>query len=402
MKQSLHRNIYFLYLIKLSKWFMLIMPIVALFYTDNGLDDFDIYLLQAIYSVSVAVLEIPSGYMADIIGRKKSLVIGSILGTIGYVIYSVSGGFWGFLLAEMTLGLGGSFISGSDSAMLFDSLAGMKKQHRYLQLEGRITSLGNFAETFAAVCGGLLAASFSYRVVYVSQSFIAAIAIPASLLLVEPQREKIAELPGIKHILYVCRESLLIDKKLSSALLLSSIIGTSTLCMAWTSQVYFVNQGLTENSITPLWVGLNLTVAVVAAFASRVVARLGHEKAILSIAVIIPSSYIILGFIPLLPALLVLFLFYAVRGYATPLLKDLTNTYCSSDTRATVLSIRNMIIRIGFAVLGPAIGSLSAGYSLFFALKLSGTILLVISLCCVAYLFAMLGDDMKKMQKGKY
>ena len=138
MKRTLQTNIYSLYLIKLSKWFMLIMPIVALFYTDNGLSDFDIYLLQAIYSVSVAVLEIPSGYMADIIGRKKSLVMGSILGAAGYVIYSLSTGFSGFLLAEITLGLGGSFISGSDSAMLYDSLAGMKKQHKYLQLEGRI------------------------------------------------------------------------------------------------------------------------------------------------------------------------------------------------------------------------------------------------------------------------
>ncbi len=76
---SIEANIYWLYLIKLSKWFLLIMPIVALFYTDNGLDTFDIYLLQGIYSCSVALLEIPSGYMADVIGRKKSLILGAIL-----------------------------------------------------------------------------------------------------------------------------------------------------------------------------------------------------------------------------------------------------------------------------------------------------------------------------------
>ncbi len=78
MQQSYHHNIYYLYIIKLSKWLMLIMPIVALFYNDNGLTDFDIFLLQAIYSISVAFLEIPSGYMADIVGRKKSLIFGSI------------------------------------------------------------------------------------------------------------------------------------------------------------------------------------------------------------------------------------------------------------------------------------------------------------------------------------
>ncbi len=388
MRRTLHTNIYCLYLIKLSKWFMLIMPIVALYYSANGLAASDIYLLQAIYSLSVAVLEIPSGYMADIIGRKKSLIAGSILGTLGFLVYSLSSDFNGFLLAEMILGLGGSFISGSDSAMLYDSLAGMRKQQMYLKLEGRITSLGNFAETIAAVCGGLLAAALSYRSVYVAQTVVAAMAIPAALLLVEPAREKVKSTPGIRHILSVCHDSLLVNFKLSSTLLLSSLIGTSTLCMAWTAQVYFVHMGLTEETITPLWVGLNLTVAVIAAFASTFIGRMGRKTAIVSIVLFIPLSYVLLGMLPLIPAIAVLFLFYAVRGYATPLLKDLANIHCDSATRATVLSIRNMIIRIGFAVLGPFIGSLSAAYSLKHALITSGSILLLLAVCAACYLWA--------------
>ncbi len=395
MDQKLKYNIYGLYLIKLSKWFMLIMPIVALFYTDNGLDDFDIYLLQAIYSVSVAVLEIPSGYMADIIGRKKSLVLGSILGTVGFVVYSLSNDFNGFLLAEIALGFGGSFISGSDSAMLYDSLAGLKNQHKYLQLEGRITSLGNFAETTAAIGGGLIAAYFSYRSVYICQAAIAAIGIPASLLLVEPAREGKISRPGLRHILQVCKESLFIDRRLSSTLLLSSIIGTATLCMAWTSQIYFVSMGLMEKQITPLWVILNLTVAVVAAFAAQVIGVLRKNRAIVVLVLFIPLSYVFLGLLPLLPAIGVLVVFYAVRGYATPLLKDLTNSNCSSGTRATVLSIRNMIIRTCFAILGPTIGVLSSHYSLSFALVISGCVLMVLSCAAAVFLFTTMGYDMK-------
>ncbi|MEN8188770.1 MAG: MFS transporter [Thermodesulfobacteriota bacterium] len=395
MTSTFSTNIYCLYLIKLSKWLMLIMPIVALFYTDNGLDDFDIYILQAVYSVSVAILEIPSGYMADVFGRKKSLVIGSLLGTLGYGIYSFSSGFYGFLWAEVILGLGGSFISGSDSAMLYESLAAMKKKGWYFRLEGRITSLGHFAETIAALGGGLIAASLSYRAVYFSQTLIAGLAIPAAFLLLEPPREKHISRPGWSHILTVCKQSLVHNRKLSSALLFSSLIGTCTLCMAWTSQVYFVSMGLTEKSITPLWVLLNLTVALVAAFASRIVDKIGHIPAILVIMIAIPGGFILLGVFSLLPALIVLFVFYTIRGFATPLLKDLVNSYCGSETRATVLSIRSMIIRISFAVLGPFIGSLSSGYSLLFALKLSGTILLILSLLAGFFLLAVLSDDLK-------
>ncbi len=395
MTKSFSSNIYCLYLIKLSKWLMLVMPIVALFYTDNGLDDFDIFVLQAVYSLSVAVLEIPSGYMADVIGRKQSLVIGSLLGTFGYGIYSFSSGFYGFLCAEMVLGLGGSFISGSDSAMLYESLNAMKKKDWYFRMEGRITSLGHFAETIAALCGGFIAAYLSYRAVYISQTVIAALAIPAALYLLEPPRDSHVSRPGWGHILAVIKESLVHNKRLSSTLLLSSLIGTCTLCMAWTSQVYFVSMGLTEESITPLWVFLNLTVALVAAFASRIVDKIGHSQAILLIMVVIPSGFIFLGTLPLLPALVALFVFYIIRGIATPLLKDLVNSYCESETRATVLSIRSMIIRVSFAILGPFIGSLSAGYSLSFALQLSGVILFVLSLLAGGFLFAALKDDLK-------
>ncbi len=393
MPRSFNTNIYSLYLIKLAKWLMLIMPIVALFYTDNGLDHFDIFLLQAVYSLSVALLEIPSGYMADVVGRKKSLIIGSVLGTVGFGIYSVSSGFYGFLLAEMVLGLGGSFISGSDSAMLYESLAAMDKKQWYFRLEGRITSMGHFAETIAALCGGFIAVSLSYRAVYISQTLVAALAIPASLYLLEPPRTNLIRRPGLGHIVTVCKESLVDNKKLSSTLLLSSLIGTCTLCMAWTSQVYFVSMGLGEKSITPLWILLNLTVALVAAVADKVVAKLGRRFAISFIILIIPGSYIFLGVMPLLPGLFVLFAFYAMRGYATPLLKDLVNKYCASETRATVLSIRSLLIRVSFAVLGPFIGSLSAGYDLAVALQVSGLILVTLALLAGLFLFLSVWEE---------
>ena len=391
---SIENNIYFLYLIKLSKWLMLIMPVAALFYTANGLDDFDIYLLQAIYSFSVAAMEIPSGYMADVIGRRTSLIVGSILGTLGFALYSLSDSFTTFLVAEMVLGVGGSFISGSDSALLYDSLAATGDQHRYLQYEGRITSLGNFAETLAAICGGLLAAWLSYRAVYMAQTLVAALAIPAAFFLVEPQRERLIDRPGPRQILAICHRSLWIDRKLSATILLSSVIGTATLCMAWTCQIYFVDHGLTEMTITPIWVALNLTVAVVAAVAHTARDRLGRRLSLLLIVLYIPCGFIFLGTLPLLPALGALLVFYAIRGYATPVLKDLTNQYCGSDIRATVLSIRSLIIRIGFGLLGPAIGLISRQTSLAPALVLAGTLLLVFAVAAGLFLRAMVPEAM--------
>ena len=351
------------------------MPIVVLFYNDNNLNTLDIYLLQAVYSFSVAFLEIPSGYMADIIGRKKSLIMGSILGTIGFIVQSSSFTMPGFMTAQIILGIGGSFISGSDSALLYDSLAAMKRQNYYLRYEGRITSLGHFAETVAAVGGGLLAAWLSYRAVYISQAIIASIAIPASLLLVEPEREKLSDRPSFRQILDISYHALFRDTKLSSTIFISSVAGLATLSMAWTCQIYFVNVGFSEIQITPLWVVLNLTVAFISASAVNIVNTLGNKRALMLIMIVLPLSYILLGVLPLVPALVALYLFYIIRGYTTPMLRDLTNQNCSSNIRATVLSIRSLLVRLSFAIAGPVIGYYSTQTSFNSALVVFGLIL---------------------------
>ena len=362
---------------------MLIMPIVALFYNENGLDEFNIFLLQAIYSVSVAVLEIPSGYMADVVGRKKTLVLGAILGTLGFVIYSFSHSFVGFFIAEIILGIGGSFISGADSAMLFDTLAEADLKEKYLSFEGRMTSLGNIAETLAAIAGGLIAGYLSYRHVYIAQTCIASMAIPASFFLKEPSRQTVRHSRSIgenfAHIFSVCKTSLFDNPQLSSALLFSSVTGIATLCMAWTAQVYFVAKGFNEATITPLWVILNLTVALFSGFAAQAMRYLGRGATLISIVLYIPATYILLGTLPVTPAILCLWIFFGVRGYATPVLKDLINQSCDSATRATVLSIRSLIYRLGFATLGPLIGWTAGVSTLDTALVVAGCLLLIFS-----------------------
>ena len=156
---------------------------------------------------------------------------------------------------------------------------------------------------------------------------------------------------------------------------MSSVTGLATLCMAWTSQVYFVVTGFNELQITPLWVLLNLTVAVISANAVSVVSRIGAKRAIIVIMIAMPLGYILLGALPLLPALASLYLFYMIRGYATPMLRDLTNQHCRSEIRATVLSLRSLLVRISFSIIGPLIGFVTAKSSLSAALIVFGVIL---------------------------
>ena len=384
--RSLSANIHYLYLIKLSKWLMLIMPVVVLFYHDNGLHTYQVYLLQAGYSLSVALFEIPSGYLADIIGRRTSLIWGSVLGTLGFAVLSLSHDFGGFLLAEIILGIGGSLISGADSALLYDSLAASSRHHYYLRYEGRITALGNLGETCAAILGGLLAAWLGYRSVYFAQTAIAAIGIPAALLLIEPARNKLITRPSLTEILRISQRALLVDKDLSSVIFSGAVAGTATLCMAWTAQVYFVDNGFTEKEITPIWVILNLSVAVVSALSAGVIERLTIRRAVI-IAALLPLGFVLIGLLPLLPSLILLFIFYLIRGYTTPLFRELLNRNCDSAIRATVLSIRSLLIRLLFSVGGPLIGVIAGRSTLDHGLVIFGILLSLLSAAATIFIF---------------
>ncbi len=95
-------------------------------------------------------------------------------------------------------------------------------------------------------------------------------------------------------------------------------------------------------------------------------------------SIIITGSYIIAGFVKSAWILLILGVFYFSRGIATPVLKDYINRITADDIRATVLSIRSLIIRAFFAAIAPFIGYLSDNHSRMFSMKMIGIVFTVL------------------------
>lgn len=373
MGSSYSQNIFRLYIIKCAKWFMLVMPIVVPFYQSNGLTMHDVFFLRAIYSIAIVLLEIPSGYFADVWGRKTTLVAGTIMGAVGFGIYSFSYRFGEFLVAEMILGVGQSLISGSDSALLYDSLKAEKRELEYLKLEGRVTSIGNFAEAIAGVLGGLLA-TLSLRYPYYGQTLVALIGVPAALSLKEPPRDDRHVKPGWKDILQVVNHSLVENKNLRTAILYSSVIGTATLTMAWFVQPFFKEISLPLSMFGVLWTVLNLLAGLVSMIAYKFENALGQKRTVFLILVFITGSYVAISQTMTAWGIAILVVFYFVRGIATPVLKNYIIQYTTSANRATVLSVRSFVIRIIFAGIGPFLGWYTDQFSLGSALAIAGMV----------------------------
>jgi hypothetical protein len=297
------------------------------------------------------------------------------IGIIGFSAYSISHGFLGFLLAEIALGIGHAFISGSDTAILYDTLLEQKRDAKYLKFESGITGSGNLAESLAGVVFTLLAFS-SMRGYYYIQTILTAIGFIGALFLVEPKLHISRVEVSFQSILIIVKETLWKRLQLSRYIFLSSIIGFASLSMAWFAQIFLYDAGIEKANFGIVWAALNILV-MLGSFSSFKIDKLfGPRYILIFILIFLAGGYLLAAQTISYWGIGFLLIFYFVRGTAHPVMKDRINKLTESNIRATVLSVRSLLIRILFALLGPVLGFITDRISLSFALMLSGIIIL--------------------------
>lgn len=118
--------------------------------------------------LSSAFFEIPTGVFSDKIGRKNTIVIGSFCTLLAFVFYAL--GFSPFILyiGALLEGLGRSFFSGNNNALLHDTLTELGQEERYPEYLGRISSMFQIAMAIAAIIGGILAGISFSAVMWIS------------------------------------------------------------------------------------------------------------------------------------------------------------------------------------------------------------------------------------------
>lgn len=369
------------------------MPVIVPFYRANGMDIQDIMVLQSLFSLAVLLQEMPAGYIGDTVGRRKSILIGCVFVFLGFLTYCFAYGFWEFLAGSLLLSVGASFLSGSDAAMLYDTLAELGRTEEYVEKEGRVSAIGNFSEAAAGILGGLIAI-YSLRATYYVQTMVALIGIFAAYGLVEPTRSLSFKNNKIwANITGTLRWVMVENVALRWFLLFAGILGGTTLTMAWMAQPYFEFAEIPLLYYGILWTALNLTVGVASWFAHRLQSRFRYSQLLVVITCAILGGYLGVGLIGFshLPAVLgigFIFLLYIGRGLASPIIRQFINAETTSDRRATVLSLYSFLFRLSFVVLGPIIGWLTDVYSIYQAFLLSGIFFAGGSLLCLILFFS--------------
>ncbi|MDA1038488.1 MAG: MFS transporter [bacterium] len=330
--------------------------------------------------------EVPSGYFADVFGRKGSLILGVIVGTSGFFLYYLAFGFWGFALAEILLAVSAAFLSGADSAFLYDTLQQYGAVDQHTRHQGRIISATRISEATAALVGGFLATIIALKSIFLVEFFVMALAIPIVFSMKEPiippstERRK-----SISQILsFTLRE----NKKLLYLNIFSGVISTVTLVMVWFAQPYWEKLGVPLFYFGVIWAGLNILVAVGAFFAHRLEKFFSFRTLFGFIAIlpIILYGLLALGIKHL--ALAIIPLFWILRGVFQPISLDYINRETDSSIRATVVSISQLFGRATFSVLSPFLGWIADVWSLETAFAASALVFGILSIISFLLLYS--------------
>ena len=360
------------------------IPVSPLYLQSKGLNFVQINSLWGIIVGTMFLTEVPTGVVADRIGRKRSINIAFALQVVGEVIFIFSGSYWLFALAAVVGGLGFAFSSGAVEALVYDSLKAERREEEMSKAMGFIAAAQRSANLIAFAIGGLLIIDLT------QERFVLAIIVTASavfigwLISLTLHESPSAALPEDRgSSLQLVRDGLKLlrdDRRFRRLVLLALV---SVPFIDYLLNLYpprFVALG-----VPSVWLGLALALASAlsilgARYAYWIEARLGTRRSFRLVTSLPGVLYLVMAAVVVPPlAVLVFCTLYASTSLKDPIFSGHLNRHIESKNRATVLSLISMFSGVYVALMGLFIGRI-ADVSLGYAFVFMGTVVLAGSL----------------------
>ncbi|WP_437735661.1 MFS transporter [Sorangium sp. So ce1335] len=330
--------------------------VFPLFWTrDIGMSVATMMSVQAFFSLSIALFEFPSGYIADRLGHRRALVLGSGAILVGWVLYALARGLLSVLAAELVLGVGYSLISGADAALLYDSLREQGREDEFARWYGRMRSAAQISSAAAALLAGFLYARWS-RLPFVMEIGCWAIALGIALRFGETRRAPPRVDDHLGRMRAIVRDALLRRADLRAVLLLGVAFALAAYLPTWLMALYATEAGADVAWIGPMWAIASITTALGAMVSEAAGRRLGMTGTLVACLALVAAGYLGLALSHHALGFAFYFLLTFVRGLHMPLLHHEEQRLAPDDDRASCVSLRSFLFRIAFVLLGPVVG----------------------------------------------
>jgi MFS family permease len=165
------RRTYYLLMLGNTLAASLIWGINTIFLLDAGLSNFEAFAANAFFTAGMVLFEVPTGIVADTVGRRASYLLGTLTlsgSTLMYVLlWQIEAPFWQWAVVSVLIGLGFTFFSGAVEAWLVDALVATGFTGSMDAVFGRGQVVGGAAMLVGSVAGGFIAEHTSLGVPFV-------------------------------------------------------------------------------------------------------------------------------------------------------------------------------------------------------------------------------------------
>lgn len=339
----------------------------------RGFSMFEIGMLESIFHIVSSWFEIPSGVVADVFGRKKTMVLASLVSFVSGLFMILSNNFWSVAFAIGFSALSYNLESGTREALAYDSLKFAGQEEKYHKFASTEMMLYRITSSTATLCAGF-ALWLGYRKAYAFDIVFSLIAIGIACSLNEvsvsndentdnkennnPNANKNAKIGyRLKNVITESWHFMIISKKARSIMAINALIGAVSTLVLFFLQAKLPLAGLNDALLGPALFVMGLGAAF-GAKAAGFFPKLKYKKYIIisSIGVIFSFAMVFTE----LPYVMIL------GGFAGSLFDDfievrtdiILNEMIPSEQRATLISVNSFMFSIVMIVMSTLMGSI--------------------------------------------
>ncbi len=328
--------------------------VAVLFYLARGLSLSQVFFLSILWAVVNILFEVPSSYLADRWGRKKTIILSSILFCVYSVLLIFSHSFVMFSLSIFMFALAYACFSGTDEALVYDTSRELGESEDSLRRLGQYSAAEKIFKIITPLIGVFVAkdlVEWQFDLLLVIDSLAAFSGLIISLFLVEPKQffevEKVES--GVFHDALKLVKN---NPNLMRAICNRALAFTSVFIIWRYHQELFTRIGAPIVVLGIGWSVFNMIVTLI----NYYIDRLWPSKSLTTkinylnfITVFLIGLFLVIWHFSAhyYWVLLVYFGINMAENARWPIFSDLFNKYSNSFNRATTLSLSNLVKSIG-------------------------------------------------------
>lgn len=360
------------------------LPILVPYYNHIGLSFRDFLIGEAVFSAIVLLAEVPSGWISDVWKRRTTLILGGLVGMLGYTTLLFAHDLLTASLAQGIIGIAVALNSGTNTAILYDKLLEEGREAEYRKLDGQRHAMGLYAVAFAATVGAVTFTIHPKLPIYLD-----VVALLCAMIAIafahEPKRvTKSVEKHLFHDMAQTIKYALHGHKEIAGIILLSAVILCSTKLMMWSQQPYYIAAG-----VPVAWYGVLMTIGyIVGGAASQMGHKMEHwgtnRQVLSAITLILIVACLVLAIgVPVWAAVPLFLTGTLAFAIGQPRVNNAINGMVGSERRATVLSTASLMVHVMFIPTSLMVGYVSEKTSIYGASGFIALILIALGLAAL-------------------